>query len=645
MYAHFKLNLAMLTDGIGEYDIYLGFTNITHLTGSTEAFTQIDMTWEWDGNRDFGVLIDNEWEGYDEDTLNQLWTQDSHGIIEFDGNLLTDFSGFIESFVTAIEIGFMQINEVEGKTSMILYRLNDERNVVNKNLTLVSVMTGNFKAPLGIKNIEIDVINYDIDNSYNYVYIPKLKRYYYVTNIQLVNKDYTKLLLQEDVLMSWKTLILNQSAFITRWEGSTNRFLVDSRRPMKDVPTVTYIELTGNGEKVNTTFTLSTDSSIPNFLIATKVKWNILYGYNVDTPSLDSGYLPSLAPHNAPQQHIYFMNCDNIDSMFEACINDDATASYLDAIMWLPFDPTQPFNLNAPAKNNLYIGDKQLYDSVSEVKFVDRTQGLTDNEKPTCTYQTVDTYRRLYQSAYLCIFDGYIRIPTYANWWRDYEPYSHYEIHVPFVGYVDVQARDILAQRILIYYSMDIKTGQATAYIYNYTKKYVIWSGGCQLGFKLDVTQTNTLENTKQKQSLDLNMILGLVSSAVSIGIGVASENPVAIVGGVLSAGKTIATNVNANRMIFNKGQTTYGSYDGSLYSPMKVFLKLTQNEMISTNETEDTVYKHLQGLPYNQYLQSLSGKTGYIEIGDMQFNPKGENIYSAEIDEIVALLKGGVIL
>ena len=645
MYAHFKLNLAMLTDGIGEHNIYLGFTNITHLTGSTEAFTQIDMTWEWDGERDFGVLIDDEWEGYDENTLNQLWTQDSHGIIEFDGNLLTDFSGFIESFVTAIEIGFMQINEVEGKTSMILYRLNDERNVVNKNLTLVSVMTGNFKAPLGIKNIEIDVINYDIDNSYNYIYIPKLKRYYYVTNIQLVNKDYTKLLLQEDVLMSWKTLILNQSAFITRWEGSTNRFLVDSRRPMKDVPTVTYIELTGSGEKVNTTFTLSTDSSIPNFLIATKVKWNILYGSNVDTPSLDSGYLPSLAPHNAPQQHIYFMNCDNIDSMFEACINDDATASYLDAIMWLPFNPTQPFNLNAPAKNNLYIGDKQLYDSVSEVKFVDRTQGLTDAEKPTCTYQTVDTYRRLYQSVYLCIFDGYIRIPTYANWWRDYEPYSHYEIHVPFVGYVDVQARDILTQRILIYYSMDIKTGQATAYIYNYTKKYVIWSGGCQLGFKLDVTQTNTLENTKQKQSLDLNMILGLVSSAVSIGIGVASENPVAIVGGVLSAGKTIATNVNANRMIFNKGQTTYGSYDGSLYSPMKVFLKLTQNELVSTNETEDTVYKHLQGLPYNQYLQSLSGKTGYIEIGDMQFNPKGENIYSAEIDEIVALLKGGVIL
>ena len=150
MYAHFKLNLAMLTDGIGEHKIYLGFTNISHLTGSTEVFTNIDMTWEWDGNREFGVLIDDEWEGYDEDTLAELWTQDSHGYIEFDGNLLTDFSGFIESFVTAIEIGFMQINKVEGKTSMILYRLNDERNVVNKNLTLVSIMTGNFKAPLSI---------------------------------------------------------------------------------------------------------------------------------------------------------------------------------------------------------------------------------------------------------------------------------------------------------------------------------------------------------------------------------------------------------------------------------------------------------------------------------------------------------------
>ena len=538
--------------------------------------------------------------------------------------------------------------DVEGITNVLTYRLIGKKNVVSKSLDVVGVMSGNFKAPLGIKNIELDVINYDIKNSYNYVFIASLNRFYYVTNIQLINKDYTKLLLQEDVLMSWSDLIRLQNAFVTRYENSGNNFLVDVRRPLKDIQTVSKVNLSPTPSatsKVNTTFTLSTDSSIPNFLIATKIKWGILYGYNVDTPSLDDGYLPTLAPHNAPQQKIYFMKRDDVDSMFEACIKDDATATYLDAIMWLPFDPTQPFNLNAPAKNNLYIGDKQLYHSVSETKFVDRTQGLTDAEKPTCSYDTVDTYRNIYQSVYLCIFDGkWVVNTTDDDYWEKFEPYSHYELYVPFVGYVDIQSRDFFNKRILVYYTMDIKTGQATAYIYNEDDHIVIWSGGCQLGFKLDVTQTNTLENTKQKQSLDLNMILGLVSSAVSIGIGVASENPVAIVGGVLSAGKTIASNVNANRMIFNKGQTTYGSYDGSLYSLMNVFLRWTYNDEIYMDSTTKSIYKKLQGLPYNEY-KTLWNLSGYVEIGDMTFESLRKDIYSAEIDEIVALLKGGVIL
>ena len=136
-------------------------------------------------------------------------------------------------------------------------------------------------------------------------------------------------------------------------------------------------------------------------------------------------------------------------------------------------------------------------------------------------------------------------------------------------------------------------------------------------------------------------MVLGLLSSALSIGVGVISENPVAIAGGVLSAGKTIASNVNANRMLFNRAQTTYGSGDASFYSIQDVHMKVTKNvKMIQLG----TIYKKLQGLPYNMYV-ALNGLTGYVEIGDIHFDAKGYNIYSTEIDEIVALLKGGVIL
>lgn len=532
--------------------------------------------------------------------------------------------------------------DLNGTTTFITFRLNSARNTLNKSLIGIGAINGKFKAPLGIKSIEIDVVNYDIANSYNYIFIPCLGRYYYVTNIQLVTNDFTRLLLQEDVLMTWKNLIKSQNAFITRWQNSTNKLLVDSRYPLNDVPSVSKITLTNTSatsSKVNVTLKMDTLDSIPNFLIATKVKWNTSYGNDVDTPSLDSGYLPSLAPHNAPQQRIYFMKRNDVDTMFEACINDDATASYLDAIIWLPFDPTTAFNLNTPDHNNLYIGNKQLRVTSGNNSFVDRTQGLPTLEQPVVAYDTVTTNRIFYQSRYLCIFDGKYEVDRA---WQNFEPYTHYELYVPFVGYVDVQAREIINKRILIYYAMDIKTGQATAYIYNYDNKVTIWSGGCQLGIKLDVTLTNQLENTKQKQSLDLNMVLGLVSSAVSIGIGVASENPVAIVGGVLSASKTIASNVNANRMLFNKAQTTYGSYDGATYSLTSVFLKVTKNYPV-LDQTGYAKYIALEGLPYNNYAV-LTSLTGYVEIGDINFDAKGSNIYSDEISEIVALLKGGVI-
>ena len=49
---------------------------------------------------------------------------------------------------------------------------------------------------------------------------------------------------------------------------------------------------------------------------------------------------------------------------------------------------------------------------------------------------------------------------------------------------------------------------------------------------------------------------------------------------------------------------------------------------------------------PYNKYVNigSLTSNN-YIEVGEIHFNPKGNEIYQDEISEIVALLKSGVIL
>ena len=149
------------------------------------------------------------------------------------------------------------------------------------------------------------------------------------------------------------------------------------------------------------------------------------------------------------------------------------------------------------------------------------------------------------------------------------------------------------------------------------------------------------MENLKTKQSNDLNMLMGLLASAVSIGVGVATENPLAVVGGMMAGTKTIAKNVNANRMLFDRSQVTFGGTDGALFSNTNIFVKKTTNTPLTIHEN---TYKHLQGLPYNNYVENMNSLTGYVEVGEIHFNPNGYKIFQDEIEEIVQLLQGGVI-
>lgn len=106
-------------------------------------------------------------------------------------------------------------DEIRGVTNILTYNLNDEKDHINKSLNTYGYLTGNFKSPLSIKRIDIDIEEFGTEG-FNYVYIPLLKRYYYVVDIQYMNNKFTRLILQEDVLMSWQALIKQQTAFVER---------------------------------------------------------------------------------------------------------------------------------------------------------------------------------------------------------------------------------------------------------------------------------------------------------------------------------------------------------------------------------------------------------------------------------------------
>ena len=87
-----------------------------------------------------------------------------------------------------------------------IYNNNSNTNVLNKNITLVNTLDFSLKIDNSILQPVLILKNY---SSGNYCYIEKFKRYYYITDIKLLTGGLYQLQLEVDVLMTYKTEIMN----------------------------------------------------------------------------------------------------------------------------------------------------------------------------------------------------------------------------------------------------------------------------------------------------------------------------------------------------------------------------------------------------------------------------------------------------
>ena len=123
-----------------------------------------------------------------------------------------------------LRLGYISY-DIDGKTALITYLQSSDDDHVTKSLTEVGTILGKFNKMIGLKRIDIDLTGFA--HGFNYVWIPSLKRYYYVDSVEMPSADITRLHLREDVLMSWSALIRNQTAFIERQENVYDDDLTD----------------------------------------------------------------------------------------------------------------------------------------------------------------------------------------------------------------------------------------------------------------------------------------------------------------------------------------------------------------------------------------------------------------------------------
>lgn len=96
------------------------------------------------------------------------------------------------------------------------YVCNDDNNVVVKNLTDESTLDNvKLKDATELMSPEL-VLKSDDYPTFNYCYLPKFNRYYFVTNITATPNKIFRIALDVDVLMSFKDDILTSKGYVSK---------------------------------------------------------------------------------------------------------------------------------------------------------------------------------------------------------------------------------------------------------------------------------------------------------------------------------------------------------------------------------------------------------------------------------------------
>ena len=131
----------------------------------------------------------------------------------------------------------MYDQNTQGAVKVILYTNTAEPNRVNKTIFLTEIGTEYciFREDFSISSpaITLEVVSDKYLNA-NYVYIPSLSRYYYVSDLIIENQQLYTFELSVDVLMSFKDDLLKLPCFIDRNEYEDDPLIRDKQLIVKE---------------------------------------------------------------------------------------------------------------------------------------------------------------------------------------------------------------------------------------------------------------------------------------------------------------------------------------------------------------------------------------------------------------------------
>lgn len=234
-------------------------------------------------------------------------------------------------------------------------------------------------------------------------------------------------------------------------------------------------------------------------------------------------------------------------------------------------------------------------------------------------------------------WDSYLKVAeftvgrTFSNF-LDFAPYTKIQLYFPFFELIELEPYLIYGYTIRCLLSLDIYVGVLSLQVER-DDGLILYHGNVTVGIEIPIGKTNA-EDIKRNNVLHSISLLG---SALNIGVGAVTGNPISTSAGIGTATKGItgAMASNVNRL------TSYKGANGCR-NEIVCDKRIRIIKEIPTDISRPSV--QLKGKPCFDN-QNLTDVHGYTEIGEIHFNPDGNEIYDDEINEIVELLKSGVIL
>ena len=549
---------------------------------------------------------------------------------------------------------------------IIFYKLQDEVTDVKKTRTLTATssyvpitVSGTLRSATSKINPVID-FGKDVTyfNGWNYAYIADFNRYYFVDNPVSVRVGVTSLSFTVDVLTSFLTQsnMGNLEGYVLRSANSAvyEKYIPDNKVQFKVEPKITIYEPTSRpaGQSIEN-ITFSSTTTLTNNVVISAFNYddnNVAPIANITVPSLLQGLTKTATvlgtlPQPKGNCICYVTDTEGraIRSLLWAVADSASLEDFIYSIMAFPFEVP-----NKTAGNLYFL----TLDGTKIPNFYDFD---THPDDPYCAVNALTNLN----SGYLVLKDFDFVYPTgYENDnFIAYEPYSNCDIYIPFAGWVNLDIKENIGDRLQVLYNVDYITGESSVMLYNSTKQQMIYQTNVQMGIKYPTSVTNAHELMIRGQQNVNNFMIGMLGSIIATSVGVVTHNPMLTAGGVTGIGKATTQFSTNEQSLIPKGKTQVASSSAinGVFGGLKVLIKFTQVQPTNYTSLNKADYiKHL-GLPANKLstLSSLADSNNYhtyCEIVDLHTTSESgtysiNDITHTEYQELQRLCLEGIYI